>query len=132
MQGFLADGGGDDSVNRSFPQGMGCLFQMVEGVFGGFRVRPAQGKLHSLADEAVFRVFREFSGGKRGENDFRAYARLVAQRVSNDRFHSAATGGIIIPRVPAFRQRKREFLPRGKLEFFPPEQPAGLPPVFPC
>ena len=43
MQGFLADGGGDDSVNRSFPQGMGRLFQMVEGVFGGFRVRPAQG-----------------------------------------------------------------------------------------
>ena len=132
MQGFLADGGGDNSVNRSFPQGMGRLFQMVEGVFGGFRIRPSRGKLHSLADEAVFRIFREFSGGKRGGDDFRAYARLVAQRVSNDRFHSAATGGITIPRVPAFRQGKREFLPRGKQEFFLPEQPAGLPPVFPC
>ena len=74
MQGFLADGRGDDGVNRSFPQGMGRLFQMVKGVLGGFRIRPAKGDLHPLADEAVFRPFRELSGGKSCGDDFRAYA----------------------------------------------------------
>ena len=38
---------------------MGRLFQMVKGVLGGFRIRPAAADLHPLADEAVFRPFRE-------------------------------------------------------------------------